>query len=1233
MSHTLRHRLLSLMVLAGWLVSAVAPLGPAYADTKPAGPTHEEIVDRSVSKDALNERLSVQRSGLVDVVVELTDTPTTVVYAATLNNSPLSAPAGLTAIVAAQAQLQVILHAQAEMQTALENLGARVLYRNQRVYNGIAIKIDAAQLTALRQLPGVKAVHALTPKTLDNASGVPLIGAPQVWNSAGLDVSGQGISIGIIDTGIDYLHTNFGGPGTVITDTAPFTGTFVGTPKVVGGYDFAGDDYDANVSTSVPQPDPDPMDCNGHGSHVAGTAGGLGVNADGTTFTGTYGTAIDFASLRIGPGAAPNAQLYALRVFGCGGSTNLTDQAIEWAVDPNGDGDFSDHLDVINMSLGSGFGGTDDTSAVAADNAALAGVIVVASAGNNGDTNYITGSPGAASRVLSVAASEDSTSIVGGFQISAPVGIAGLYPASEASFGPNLDSTGPITGTVTYASPANGCTAITNGSAISGTIALIDRGTCTFKTKVRNAMLVGAIGVIIANNIAGDPAGMGDDATITNTITIPSIMTTQATGTLIKANIASPVTATLTSAYRNQIRSVDYARVDTIASFTSRGPRRQDNALKPDITAPGNTIFSTDVGTGSGGTSINGTSMAAPHMAGVMALLRQLHPDWTVEQLKALAMNTATNDIRTSNTVTSTIFSPARIGAGRVDVPNAAAAHAVAYNADNAGLVSVSFGAPEVVGGYTAIKNVRVANKSGSAITYNLEYLAVTSVPGVTISLPNGASVTVPANGTANVPVMLTADPTLMKYSREAALTTLQDNLTRHWLPDVSGYLVLTPAAAQFSADLSGANEVPAVSTGLNGLASFDYNSATNALTYTIALTTSTDVTVTASHIHYGLVSVNGGVAQTLYAGPDVLVNGAGVILATGTVTLTVTEERLLLGGDLYVNVHTSANPSGEVRGQILPKGEVTLRVSVYAAPRVAAQMTADDALNFGTAVTDTAVINLTGSSFLLSGTPTTGGVRPLVTGFELQAKDPNEASSAGNTNSSDIQYVGIATDAAATGGITGTTEAYIAIATYGQWDSPNEVEFDVYIDTNRDGTDDWVLFNWNYARAIGGSNASDVPVTVACPLAGGSCLIEDFVNYYTSSSGGLNTYIFNSTVMVLPFFPADLGMTTANATFDYYVVSFDRDQDGGSTDITNIMTFNAARPGVDMTDSVAGLPWWDDQNGGGVPVAYDLVNYKANRSLGILLLHHHNAAGMRAEVVNVVSNWPNTLYLPVVAR
>src|SRR5205823_2371336 len=155
-----------------------------------------------------------------------------------------------------------------------------------------------------------------------------------------------------------------------------------------------------------------PLDCEGHGTHVAGIAAGYGENPDGSTFTGDYATLpADSASyqalFRIGPGMAPRAKLYAYKVFGCDGSTDVIAPAIDRAADPNGDGSTSDHVGVINMSLGSDFTSPEDADSVAADNASRLGISVVVAAGNGGDLYDAGGSPSDAPRVISAANSVD----------------------------------------------------------------------------------------------------------------------------------------------------------------------------------------------------------------------------------------------------------------------------------------------------------------------------------------------------------------------------------------------------------------------------------------------------------------------------------------------------------------------------------------------------------------------------------------------------------------------------------------------------------------------------------------------------------------------------------------------------------------------------------------------------------------------------------------------------------
>src|SRR5258706_5858630 len=294
---------------------------------------------------------------------------------------------------------------------SIEGLGGTVLANYRAAYNGIKVRSGGDRVKELAALPGVVAVRPLQLVKPDNLRGIPLIGAPTVWQSLGLH--GEGVKVAIIDTGIDYTHANFGGPGTAAaytaahaTETSAADPALFGpnAPRIKGGTDLVGDSYNADPSSPafqpIPHPDPNPLDCNGHGSHVAGTAAGSGITSAGATYTGPYNAATlaTPANFSVGPGVAPKAELYAVRVFGCEGSTDVVVDAIDWAVDHD--------MDVINMSLGSSFGTKDDPSAVASTNAARAGVIVVASAGNSGPNPYITGSPASADGGISVAANE-----------------------------------------------------------------------------------------------------------------------------------------------------------------------------------------------------------------------------------------------------------------------------------------------------------------------------------------------------------------------------------------------------------------------------------------------------------------------------------------------------------------------------------------------------------------------------------------------------------------------------------------------------------------------------------------------------------------------------------------------------------------------------------------------------------------------------------------------------------
>ena len=171
---------------------------------------------------------------------------------------------------------------------------AEQLFQVSNALPGVGLRATTEALESLAARSDVVKISALVPKTIENAGAAQLTKVLDTWQNLG--VTGEGVKIGIIDTGIDYTHADFGGPGTVAAWDAAHASpasAFVPTAKVVGGYDFVGDDYNADPAAGagyqpVPKPDDNPLDCNGHGTHVSGTAAGYGVTSSGATFTGDY---------------------------------------------------------------------------------------------------------------------------------------------------------------------------------------------------------------------------------------------------------------------------------------------------------------------------------------------------------------------------------------------------------------------------------------------------------------------------------------------------------------------------------------------------------------------------------------------------------------------------------------------------------------------------------------------------------------------------------------------------------------------------------------------------------------------------------------------------------------------------------------------------------------------------------------------------------------------------------
>lgn len=619
--------------------------------------------------------------------------------------------------------------------------GGSVESRLQYAYNGLRVRAKASDVAALAQLQDVEAVHAIPQHQPTNADSVPYLGVPsEVWDDLGY--TGDGVSIAVIDTGIDYTHATFGGSGdpadyAANDPTVIETGTFP-TAKVVGGHDFVGDAYDASSddpALTTPNPDPDPLDCNAHGTHVAGTAGGYGV-ADGTTYAGPYDATTHDTTFDVGPGVAPLASLYALKVFGCDGSTDVTVDAIEWAVEHE--------VDVINMSLGAPFGTKDDPSAVASTNAAMDGVVVVASAGNSGPAPYITGSPGTGVGSISVAALDTIESIP-----MATYDADGAAIAMQNSNGAEIPA-GGITGEVlvlqddpatTDVDESLGCNEsdFTHGGVDpTGKIVITWRAVCARIDRAIHGQAVGAAAVVMINNTGGFPPYEG----LIAGVDIPFLGALAADEGSIVATDGTTITIVEAAPRAN-------ATYEHFADFSSGGPRSGDSGAKPDVTAPGVSIASAFVGSGTGNVRLSGTSMAAPHVAGVAALVRQSKPGWDVEDVKAAIVNSG-DPARVADHAT-------RVGGSGLVTPGQAVASDVVAVGD-AMTASLSYGLVRTDTAWSEARTITLRNHGTVDVALGVSVEVDEDARGYATATPTATSVTVPAGGTATVDLELAAD-------------------------------------------------------------------------------------------------------------------------------------------------------------------------------------------------------------------------------------------------------------------------------------------------------------------------------------------------------------------------------------------------------------------------------------------------------------------------------------------
>jgi subtilisin family serine protease len=692
------------------------------------------------------------------------------------------------------------------------------LYTTTNLIPGFAVTTDLGGVKALASRPDVVKVSRIVPKTTENSNTANLVHALNTWKYNG--DTGKGVRIAVIDTGLDYTHADFGGKGTVAAynkaeadDTSPGWRSFLpklGKQKIIGGYDLAGDSYDADPTSEtyqpIPHPDRNPLDCNEHGTHVAGTAAGYGVTRSGKTFTGTYSKldAAKLMNMRIGPGMAPQARLYSLRVFGCEGSTDLVIEAMDRAMDPNQDGNTQDHFDMINLSVGSDDGTVDDPETAVVAQLAKHGVLPVIAMGNGGDNTDIGGSPGNAPASLAVASSVDSFQMRDGLRVNAPDDVKGIA-AGQFSIAYDWADSDPVTGDVVSLSGANadGCDALSDADAakVAGKVAWLtwddNDGTrrCGSVARSGNVAAAGALGAIFTSGLDVFNAG------ITGSDTIPVIQLPKAQTDRLQSSVDNGLNVTFDGSLKSTIKDITPSINDTLSSFSSRGPHGSIGVVKPDVTAPGDTIASAGMGTGNDVLVISGTSMATPLVAGVSALVKSKHPGWSPLYLKAAVMNTATHDLYTEPSHQGDRYAPARVGSGRVDARAAVRTGSIAYTRAANQPVSASFGVvPAMIDGgiVTKHKTVVVRNLSGKRTTYDLAYDAVNTSPGVRYTV-SPQRLTIGAHAKKTATVTMRVAPARLAHTLDPTMTPEQSTglapvpLPRTYVSDASGHLTVTP--------------------------------------------------------------------------------------------------------------------------------------------------------------------------------------------------------------------------------------------------------------------------------------------------------------------------------------------------------------------------------------------------------------------------------------------------------
>jgi subtilisin family serine protease len=664
----------------------------------------------------------------------------------------------------------------------LNAVGGSKLYDFRYTYNGFAAKLSPAQAAALKNTPGVLAVSADMIYSVDTSSTPQFLGISDpggLWDQlGGVGSAGEDIIIGIIDSGIWPESASFSdrdANGKLVYHQIPGWNAKC-TPgenynasncnkKLIGAQYFnAAWGGNAGIEAQRPWEFTSARDYNGHGTHTASTSGGN----NGVPTTGPA------AALGSISGIAPRARISAYKALWstqdastASGITSDLVAAIDQAV--------ADGVDVINYSISGSLTNFLDPVEVAFLFAADAGVFVAASAGNSGPATSTVAHP--SPWITTVAAGTHNRSGIGSVTLGNNVTYNGASLATAVGPVPLIDSTAAgLPGAnatalaLCFTAGDNGGTAVLDPAKVAGKIVVCDRGVNARVNKSLAVRDAGGVGMILLNPTANS---LNADFHF-----VPTVHLQNTDHAAVHAYAATPgATATI-----NAATLVYNVPAPFTAAFSSRGPLQAGGGdlLKPDVIAPGQDILAAVAPPGQAGLDFNllsGTSMSSPHVAGLAALLADLHPDWSPMMIKSALMTSAYDVLDGPNTNPLVIF---RQGAGHVR-PNSAADPGLVFQSDFNDWLAFLCGttngvnpasctalagagysldasdmnvASIAIGDLAGVQTVkrRVTNVGGSAATYTPSY---TGLAGITVSF-SPASLNLNPGQSANFDVSFT---------------------------------------------------------------------------------------------------------------------------------------------------------------------------------------------------------------------------------------------------------------------------------------------------------------------------------------------------------------------------------------------------------------------------------------------------------------------------------------------